>query len=70
MTVMTEQKIIDLETRLAFQEAHIDALNLTISKQQQAIDGLQQQLQLLQKQLYRMDEQMGFENQNLPPPHY
>ena len=65
-----QNKIIDLETRLAFQEAHIDALNLTVSRQQQAIDGLQQQLQIVQKQLYHMDEQMGFESQNLPPPHY
>ena len=65
-----KNKIIDLETRLAYQEAHIDALNFTVSKQQQSINQLQQQLQLLQKQLHQMDEQLGFDNQPQLPPHY
>lgn len=66
-----ESRITELEIKLALQEELMDALNLTVARQQQQIDLLQEQL----RHLYRL-QQAG----NLPeeqhslrddiPPHY
>ena len=66
-----DARIIELETRLAFQEESIHQLNLAISRQQQTIDGLQQQLEELRQRL-KATPASPLDNATAepPPPHY
>lgn len=67
---MTESRLTELETKLAFAEDLLDALNQTVIRQQGQLDSMQQQLRLLHQRLQdtRPDEV------NTPrdeiPPHY
>lgn len=67
---MTESRLTELETKLAFAEDLIDALNQTVIRQQQQMDSLQDQLRLLHQQM--RDGQAG--DARMPseelPPHY
>ena len=46
----TEQRLADLEIKLSFHEDLLDQLNLTIYRQQQLIDWLQQEVRRLAQQ--------------------
>lgn len=66
-----ESRLTELEIKVALQDDLLDALNLTITRQQQQIDLLQEQL----RHLYRMqqagnqhDEQRSLRDEI--PPHY
>lgn len=66
-----ESRLTELEVKLAFQDDLLDALNLTVTRQQQQIDLLQQQLRLLYQQMRSSngggdDTPAGHEI----PPHY
>lgn len=65
-----EQRIADLETRLAFQEDTIQALNDVLVAQQAAIDRLQAQLKILARRQEDMQSGIGVEGDEAPPPHY
>ena len=65
-----DDEIIDLQSRLAFQEMHIEALTKTINQQQNAIQQLQKQMQLMYQRLNSLHEQMDFNSIDSPPPHY
>ena len=64
-----EARINDLESRLAFQDDTIQALNDVLVDQQRLLDRLQLQLAALAR---RQDEQQNqFDSEdNQPPPHY
>ena len=65
----TDQRLIDLETKLSFQEDAIDQLNVVIYRQQQQVDWLLQQVHRLGQQ----PEPQGSAPRNLRdelPPHY
>lgn len=68
----TEDKIIEIETKLAFQEQTIDELNEVIIKQQKAIDKLTLQLQQLNSKIEEESQHWGNEAamQDEKPPHY
>ncbi len=38
---MNEQRLIDIETKIAFQEDHIEELNKTVFQQQQRLEQLE-----------------------------
>lgn len=38
---MTDERLIDIETRIAFQEDQIEALNMTVYRQQQKLEQLE-----------------------------
>ncbi|WP_296049182.1 SlyX family protein [uncultured Alteromonas sp.] len=66
-----EDAIAELETKLAFQEHTIEALNEALSSQQMQIDKMQYQLR------HVIDKIKGMEPSNIakmseetPPPHY
>ena len=66
-----EEAIAELETKIAFQEHTIDALNEALSSQQMQIDKMQYQLR------HVIDKVKGMEPSNIakmseetPPPHY
>lgn len=65
-----ERRIADLETRLAFQDDTIQALNDVLIAQQAAVDRLQAQLKLLARRQEDMQGDIGMEGDEAPPPHY
>ncbi|WP_163832971.1 SlyX family protein [Spartinivicinus ruber] len=70
---MTEQtldnKLIDLETKLAFQDDTIDQLNQVVTKQQQQIDQLTNQMTLLKQAITAIMNEQGISGHEKPP-HY
>jgi SlyX protein len=71
---MTDLKVLakridTLETRLAFQDDTIEALNKTITEQWGKIDSLTRQLVALGDRLQEAESQMPGPS-NEPPPHY
>lgn len=69
-----EERLIDLETRLAFQDDTIEQLNQQLILQQREINLLQKQASLLIQRLQELNQQPEQESQfNLldeRPPHY
>ncbi|MBX3020271.1 MAG: SlyX family protein [Bdellovibrionales bacterium] len=66
---MSDQRLIDIEFKLAHQEALIDELNAVVTKQQTTIDTLEAALKILAKRQRNPDEKpIGPANQK--PPHY
>ncbi|ROL72970.1 hypothetical protein BLX41_18145 [Pseudomonas protegens] len=65
-----EERVTDLESRLAFQDDTIQALNDVLVSQQKVVERLQLQMSALLK---RQEEMLGqFESfeEEAPPPHY
>lgn len=66
-----EERVTDLESRLAFQDDTIQALNDVLVSQQKVVERLQLQMSALLK---RQEEMVGqfesFEEEAPPPPHY
>ena len=69
---MNNSDIEDLQTRIAFQEDIIDALNKRVNEQQSEINNLHLQLQHIYKKVQTMAELVDAEGDvdNQPPPHY
>lgn len=66
-----QDKLVDLQSRLAFQDQTINELNDALTSQQQQIDKLQYQLKLLNDKLVDMEEGTFDINQGEEkPPHY
>lgn len=66
-----ESRLTELEIKVALQEDLLDALNLTVTRQQQQIDLLQEQLRHLY-QLHQgasQDDAVGSPRDDIPP-HY
>lgn len=69
---MDEQRIIELETRLAYQEHTISELNDVVTDQQRQLTRLQRVLETLTSRLEAMADAIpgGSTPQNERPPHY
>jgi len=65
-----EARITELETRLAFQDDTIQALNDELVGQQRVIERLQLQLAALAKRQEEMQGGFGISEDEAPPPHY
>lgn len=50
-TAFTHEQLVDLQTRFAFQEDILQALNDIVTRQQQQIDVLERELQLHREKL-------------------
>ncbi len=68
---MSEARLIDIESKLAFQEDQIEEMNKTIYQQQQRIERLEAICEALAKQMRSLAE-AGNEKAaaNERPPHY
>jgi SlyX protein len=69
----TEDRLNELEVKIAFQDDLLDSLNSTIARQQQQIDLLQQQLRLVYQQFKAAQPDSGNDGGSLRdeiPPHY
>lgn len=64
-----QDKLIELQSKLSFQELSISELNEALISQQQQIDRLRLQLQILQERLEGLEEAEPSQQQEKPP-HY
>ena len=68
---MIEERVTELESRVAFQDDTIQKLNDVIVEQQHQIDQLSAQLAVLKEQIQSLaPELIADESQETPPPHY
>ncbi|WP_207866968.1 SlyX family protein [Pseudomonas sp. 58(2021)] len=65
-----EQRVNDLESRQAFQDDTIQALNDVLVTQQNVVERLQLQMAALLKRQEEMVGQFGSFEEDAPPPHY
>ncbi|MFS0826118.1 SlyX family protein [Pseudomonas phoenicis] len=65
-----ERQVIELETRQAFQDDTLQALNEVVFEQARQIERLQQQMAHLLKRYDDLVGQLGSEGDEAPPPHY
>lgn len=66
-----QNKIEDLECKLAFQEQAIDELNDALSQQQILITKMQQQMTYVAKKVKNIDtSNLADASEETPPPHY
>ncbi len=65
-----ENRIIDLETKSAYQEHLIQELNEVVISQQNQIDALEKSLQHLRDYMRSYEGQQNAPEQEAPPPHY
>jgi SlyX protein len=66
-----EEGLVDLQSRLAFQEDTLDQLNRVVAAQQRRIDELQGQVDDLKQQLRSLAPSPAADARSEPPPpHY
>ena len=66
-----ENIIIDLQTKLAFQDETINALNVIITDQQQQLDQLREDIRVLSLRISSVAESSNVSDEKEPPPpHY
>ncbi len=63
-------RVMELETRLAFQDDTIQTLNDELVEQQRMIERLQLQIAALAKRQEDMQSGFGMSEEEAPPPHY
>ncbi len=68
---MSESRLTELETKLAFAEDLLETLNQTVIRQQRQLDSLQEQLRLLHQQVRDSQADTGTSTPREEiPPHY
>jgi len=67
---MTESRLTELETKLAFAEDLLETLNQTVIRQQEQLDSLQQQLRLLHQRMQESQPDETHSPRDEIPPHY
>lgn len=65
-----ENRLAELEARLAFQDDTIQTLNDVLVEQQRTVERLQAQLGLLARRQEDIQGRMDGEDDEAPPPHY
>lgn len=68
--MVLEQRIVELETRQAFQDDTLQALNDVVVEQARVIERLQMQVAELIKRYEEVVGQQGAGGEEAPPPHY
>lgn len=68
---MLEERLTEIESRVAFQDDTIQQLNDVIVRQQHDIEQLTEALQLLKQQMQTLAPSLVVDqSQETPPPHY
>jgi len=66
-----ENRLIELETRMAFQDHTLQELNSVIVRQQQEIAALTREIEILKAQFKTLaPELVASRGDETPPPHY
>jgi len=67
----TEQGIIELQTKYAYQEDLLQALNEVVTRQQQELASLKDEMKRMRESLRgMMGSQLARPEEDVPPPHY
>ncbi len=68
---MTEERIMELEIKAAYQDDLLQALNTIVTRQQQQIDRLEATCRLLNEKIKSLSSEIGSaESAPEVPPHY
>lgn len=68
---MSESRLVDIETKLAYQEDLVETLNRVVSEQQLTIDKLENTCRKLAERLLGLSEAFeASQVEDAPPPHY
>jgi SlyX protein len=69
---MSEDRIVELESRLAWQDDLLDQLNRTVTRQEQRISELERYLELVSERYRALSETVEALNppEDSTPPHY
>lgn len=67
---MSEQRLIELEIKAAYQEDLLQELNLIVAQQQEQIHKLEQTCQLLHERMSSLNLEKFEGAVDPPPPHY
>lgn len=68
---MDDQRLVDIETKIAYQEHMISELNEVVFQQQKTMDELKKTVELLKGRLVDIGDMMSAPTQaNEKPPHY
>jgi len=66
-----ENRIIELETKISYQEHLIQELNDVVTRQQNQIDALEKRMNRMQEHLKSADSSnIARQDEESPPPHY
>jgi len=66
-----QDRLIELETKISYQDHTIGELNSVVIRQQQQIDQLEKNLKRLQTHLKQSDNHdIARPDEEVPPPHY
>ncbi len=66
----TESRLVDLETRIAYQDETLEQLNGVVIKHQQEIEEMRSLILRLTKNLKQLQEVIADPTDEPPPPHY
>lgn len=66
----TEDRLANLESKIAFQDRTIDALNEVVTRQQDQVDQLIVDLRQMRKSLESLSSTAIEGGEEPPPPHY
>ena len=69
-TDTVEEQLIDLQSRLIFQEDMIQQLNEVVANQQRELEALRAGLEALQSRVGELLEAAAVPAEEAPPPHY
>lgn len=68
---MDDKRLVNIETKIAYQEHMISQLNTVVIEQQAMIDDLQKTTQALSRRVLELSESMAITDRgNEKPPHY
>jgi SlyX protein len=70
MSLELEERVNDLESRLAFQDDTIQSLNDVLVEQQRVVERLRLQMAALLRRQEEMSGQFESSEEEAPPPHY
>lgn len=68
---MNEDRFVDIETKLAYQEDLVQTLNTLVSQQQRQLDALEMTCRKLVERVVELSEEAASNKViDAPPPHY
>jgi SlyX protein len=71
LVAQLEERVLDLECQLAFQEQTVEQLNQALSQQQFQIHKMQDQMKYVVGKVKNLDSSnLADASQETPPPHY
>ncbi|HXH71331.1 MAG TPA: SlyX family protein [Mariprofundaceae bacterium] len=65
-----EDRLIELETKISYQEHLLQELNDVIASQQQQLDRLEKEMKRVREHLKGTGSQLARPEEEAPPPHY